>query len=204
MARLVPGKDRIPALMGILFLIQLIASKGEIRVNVRSLVLWRSVIFLTVSALALMMPPSFAQSENTYAVANPQGGEVYDVNYTITSATIDDMRVNLQDTSLVILMNSTGDGNLMIDLPRTLIDAKTGAGDDQFIVLVDDTYTTFHETKTNTDRSLSIPFSGGSGRIEIIGTQVVPEFGSISLAILALAVVSVLAVSAKKGHKFSI
>ncbi|HJT09893.1 MAG TPA: PEFG-CTERM sorting domain-containing protein [Candidatus Nitrosotalea sp.] len=139
---------------------------------------------------------------NNYTVKNPQGGQPYTINYTITGAAITDVQVNTQETSLVVLINSTSDGNLVIDMPRSLIDAKAGVNDDNFIVLIDDTYTSYHETKTDTDRTLSIAFTGGTERIEIIGTQVLPEFGSVSVAILAISVVSIVAVSARSRFKF--
>ncbi|MGI0047164.1 MAG: PEFG-CTERM sorting domain-containing protein [Nitrosotalea sp.] len=141
--------------------------------------------------------PSFAQSTNSYTIKSPQGGQPYTVNYTITGAAINSMLINTHETSLVISLNSTSDGNLVIDLPRTLIDAKDGASDDQFIVLVDDTYTTFHESKTSTDRTLSIAFTSGTERIEIIGTQALPEFGSLSLAILAISILSIIVISTR-------
>ncbi|MDE1765145.1 MAG: PEFG-CTERM sorting domain-containing protein [Thaumarchaeota archaeon] len=148
--------------------------------------------------------PSFAQSMNVYTVKNPQGGQSYTINYSITGAVINDIQVSTRETSLIILMNSTNDGNLVVDLPRNLIDAKQGTSDDQFIVLVDDTYASFHETKTDTDRTLSIAFAGGTERIEIIGTQVLPEFGPMPLAILALSVVSIIAISAKSRFRFNL
>lgn len=156
--------------------------------------LWKFAVVLAISAVSLMGASAFAQSASTYGVTNPQGGQPYNVNYTLAGGTISDMRISTQDTSLVISLNATSDGNLVIDLPRSLIDAKTNTGDDQFIVLVDDTYTSFHETKTSTDRTLTIPFSSDSGRIEIIGTQVVPEFGSLSSVILALSIMTALLV----------
>ena len=139
---------------------------------------------------------------DSYTVKNPQGGEAYTVNYSLTGATINDMQINIPDTSLVILINSTNDGNLVIDLPRNLIDAKAGTSDDKFIVLVDDTYTSFHETTTNTDRTLSIAFAGGTGRIEIIGTQVVPEFDSLSIVVLVVSITSVLVISTRTRFRF--
>lgn len=162
----------------------------------------RQYAILAVLVLSLASVPSFAQLTNSYTVKNPQGGQSYTINYTLTGATISDVQVNTHDTSLVILINSTSDGNLVVDMPRSLIDAKAGANDDNFIVLADDTYTSFHETKTGTDRTLSIAFTGGTERIEIIGTQVLPEFGSVSIVILALSVVSIVVVSARSRFKF--
>lgn len=164
----------------------------------------RPYVILAVVLLSFTSVPSFAQLANSYTVKNPQGGQPYTINYTITGATISDIQVNTQETSLVILINSTSDGNLVIDMPRSLIDAKAGVNDDNFIVLVDDTYTKSHETKTDTDRTLSIAFTGGTERIEIIGTQVLPEFGSVSVAIFAISVVSIVAISARSRFKFGL
>ncbi|HJU14562.1 MAG TPA: PEFG-CTERM sorting domain-containing protein [Candidatus Nitrosotalea sp.] len=163
----------------------------------------RVLVVLLVFSLSLSALPSFAQPMETFVVKNPQGGESYNLNYTITGATINDMQVNTADTSIVILVNSTRDGNLVIDLPRSVIDAKASTGDDQFIVLVDDTYSSFHETKTDTDRTLTVPFAAGTQRIEVIGTQVVPEFGALTAFILIAAVASVLVVSSRNRIRFS-
>lgn len=146
--------------------------------------------------------PSFAQPMETFVVKNPQGGESYNLDYTISGASINDIQINTSDTSLVVLVNATSDGSLMIDLPRSVIDAKASTGDDQFIVLVDDTYSSFHETKTDTDRTLTIPFAAGTQRIEVIGTQVVPEFGGLATLILVSAIASVLVVSGRNRLMF--
>ena len=46
-------------------------------------------------------------------------------------------------------------------------------------------------------RSLSIMFPAGTEEIEIIGTFVVPEFGTVAALILAVAIISIIAVSAR-------
>ena len=165
---------------------------------------WKPYLILTVFVISLASVPSFAQSTNIYVIKNPAGGQPYNVNYTITGATVNNMLISTHETSLVISLNSTSDGNLIIDLPRTLIDAKVGANDNQFIVLVDDTYTDFHESKTGTDRTLSVAFTNGTERIEIIGTQVLPEFGSMSFVILIVSILSIIAISSKTKFKFGL
>jgi hypothetical protein len=65
----------------------------------------------------------------------------------------------------------------MITLPRALIDSKTGAMDDDFIILVEGDevdYTEHHAT--DTERVLTIAVPAGTEEIEIVGTHVVPEF----------------------------
>ena len=53
------------------------------------------------------------------------------------------------------------------------------------------------KTVSSTDRTLTIAFPVGAEEIEIIGTFVVPEFGTIAAMILAVAIISIIAVSAK-------
>jgi len=55
---------------------------------------------------------------------------------------------------------------------------------------------------TQTSRILKIDFEEGDSDIEIIGTFVVPEFGSIAILILFLAIISAIFVSSKKFNKF--
>ena len=55
----------------------------------------------------------------------------------------------------------------------------------------------FAEIATDTDRTLTIGFLAGTEQIEIIGTFVIPEFGTIAAMILAVAIISIVAISAK-------
>ncbi len=99
--------------------------------------------------------------------------------------------------SLIIGISTTGDGQLTITLPRGLIDATIGSEDDDFFVLVDGEEVDFEEIATSTDRTLTIQFPAGAEEIEIIGTMVVPEFGTIAALILAVAIISIVVVSAR-------
>ncbi|MGI0062246.1 MAG: PEFG-CTERM sorting domain-containing protein, partial [Nitrosotalea sp.] len=105
--------------------------------------------------------------------------------------------------SLVISLQTTGAGNMTITLPRTLVDAKTGGVDDQFFVLEDGANIDFQESKTNADRTLLISFPDGTEKIEIIGTQVVPEFGSLAVIIITVAIIGAIVISTRFGltHK---
>ena len=76
--------------------------------------------------------------------------------------------------------------------------------DIDFIVLIyqDDSgqpLETSYVVTTNDDyfREINIPIKHGDKKIEIIGTHVVPEFGTIAMIVLAVAIVSIIAVSAK-------
>ena len=61
---------------------------------------------------------------------------------------------------------------------------------------------TFTETTTSDTRTITIPFEAGAEKIEIVGTVIVPEFGQIAALVLAIAIISIIAVSAKTGLRF--
>lgn len=150
------------------------------------------------------MAPVFAQlPQQQFTVQDAQNGQSYQVNYGITGGTVDDISINPQDTSLVISLKSYADGNLTMTLPRSLIDAKDGMNDDQFFVLVDGADTDFAENKTSTDRTITVSIPQDTTQVEIIGTQVVPEFGTLSSIALVIAITSIVAISAKTRLKFA-
>ncbi|HEY4680159.1 MAG TPA: PEFG-CTERM sorting domain-containing protein [Nitrosarchaeum sp.] len=124
-------------------------------------------------------------------------GTDFMVNYKITGGKLVSITPDVEAHSLIIAMTASQDGSLVITLPRSLIDAKMGDQDDTFFVLVDGEEVDFEETATSTDRTLTIQFPAGAEEIEIIGTVVIPEFGTIAVMILAVAIISIIAVSAK-------
>ena len=124
------------------------------------------------------------------------------VKYSITNGKVLGMKMDVNSKSLIVSIQTTGDGVLTVTLPRALIDAKTGGSDAPFVVLNDGEESTFDETTTSTDRTLSIPFTDGTSKIEIIGTFAVPEFGTIAAMVLVIAIVSVIAISSKTGMRF--
>ena len=146
-----------------------------------------------------------AQTTQQFEVKDPSGNQSYQVNYDISGATVQNISINSDDSSLIIDVNSTDSGSLTISMPRTLIDAKYGNADDQFIVLVDGADTDFNESQTTTsDRTVTLAFPEGTEQIEIIGTQVVPEFGGISFVILALSILFIIVFSTKNRLKLGI
>ena len=130
-------------------------------------------------------------------------GKIYQISYSITNGQVLGIKADIPSKSLIVSIKTTGDGELTIDLPRAVIDAKkTDQTDDQFFVLNDGQEAQFTETPTSTDRTLTIPFTDGTEQIEIIGTWIVPEFGTIAVLVLAIAIISIIAVSAKTGLRF--
>ena len=119
------------------------------------------------------------------------------IGYKITGGKLINIMPDVDANSLIITIEATSDGTLIITIPRSVMDATMNGVDDSYFVLVDGEEVDFEETTTSKDRTLTIQFPAGAEEIEIIGTFVVPEFGTIAVMILAVAIISIIAVSAK-------
>ncbi len=173
--------------------------------------LWKSAGTYTVKVL---YGTDTRTAETTFEFGGSEGGQSgpgksiavsgtdFLVNYSIRGGKVISITPSIPDKSLIIEIETTSDGELTVTLPRGLIDAKLGPDgqsgeDDSFFVLVDGAEVDFDETTTSDDRTLTIQFEDGASEIEIIGTFVIPEFGAMAAIILAVAIVSIIAVSAK-------
>jgi predicted secreted protein with PEFG-CTERM motif len=139
----------------------------------------------------------------------------FNVEYIIKGGTVKNMEINAESLTLSITIDAAKDGSITATLPRGLIDAKKPANlspddilagkivkledleDEEFLVLIGGDETDFKETKAKTSRTLSIGFTADDTKIDIIGTYAVPEFGAIAALVLAVAIISIIAVSAK-------
>ena len=173
--------------------------------------LWKSTGEYTVKVL---YGTESRKTETTFQFGGPGSGttpgpsgpriEIGDtgkfIGYSITGGSVISIVEDFASHSLIITISTTSDGELTITLPRNVIDAKMDDSDtdDEFFVLVDlEEVPDYTESKTSTERTLIIPFEDGTTEIEIIGTFVIPEFGTIAVLILAVAIISIIAVSSK-------
>ena len=141
-------------------------------------------------------------------ISNSNSIVVYDstfsVQYSINNGQVISIHGNNQSRSVIVQTKTTGDGMLLITLPRGLIDSKTNGNDDKFFVSIDGQEEPFDEIKTtDTDRTLNVPFSTGVKEIEIIGTKAVPEFGIITSLTLVIATTSAIVLATKIRNALS-
>ncbi|HEY8109397.1 MAG TPA: PEFG-CTERM sorting domain-containing protein [Candidatus Nitrosotenuis sp.] len=123
----------------------------------------------------------------------------FDIPYTIRGGTVKDIIVDPQILGFIVTIQSDNDGSLTLDLGRDWIDAKTTTGDDDtFIIYIDGSEVQYQESADADSRVLTIQFLEGDSDIEIIGTQVIPEFGPIALIVLVLAITLTMTISTKK------
>ena len=124
----------------------------------------------------------------------------FDVEYIIRGGIVKDMIVDSEIFALIVIIESAGDGSLTLDLPRESIDAiKSDGSDDLFIILIDGIEVIYDESITNENtRTITVQFEQGDSDIEVIGTFIITEFGTMASLILAVSIISVIILSTKK------
>ncbi len=139
--------------------------------------------------------PEFAMEENTSQTIVIEDNVV---NYDITCAEILGMTPDTENKSLIVELKTHCDGELNITLPKDVIDTD----EEGFFILVDGDETNHKAESESEFWTLTIPFSNGSEEIEIIGTFVIPEFGTIAVLILVAAISTIVMISAKNKQIF--
>ena len=109
----------------------------------------------------------------------------------VTSGVIHHIGGNTDDSTLVVhLFGADSDGELKIILNRDII---TPFDDGSYFVLVEGQEVMFEQM----GNTLHVEYEAGAEKIEIVGSHVVPEFGTIAMIVLAVAIISIIAITAK-------
>ena len=124
----------------------------------------------------------------------------FDVEYTIRGGTIKNMIVDPEIFGLIIVIESNADGSITVNLPRESIDAKKSDGtDDVYIILIDGIEVPNVDQPNSNSRTITIEFEEGDSDIEIIGTFVIPEFGTFAYLVLPASIMFIFLVTARKN-----
>jgi len=124
--------------------------------------------------------------------------DVYCVPYSAEGVDVRAATVSSELSSITLKVSAGSDGLITLEIPRDVLDSTSDEGDSDFIVLVDGEEADFEEIENDdATRVIEITVPEGSTQIEVIGTYAVPEFGAMAAIILAVAIVSIIAVSAK-------
>jgi len=135
-----------------------------------------------------------------FEVEKPDQSGTFDIEYIIRGGNVTDIIVDQEFFELIVLIDAKSDGAITLELPRTAIDAKQSDGkDDIFIILIDGVEVPFTETKDANTRTITIEFEEIDSDIEIIGTFVIPEFGTIASLVLAVSIISIIIISSKRN-----
>jgi predicted secreted protein with PEFG-CTERM motif len=131
------------------------------------------------------------------------GGQTFPIQFMITGGSVENMTIHSENQTLGVTINSTGNGTLALKLPTEVIDSKTAEGSNaDFAAFIDNAeYADAGEIEPAADtRTLLIGFPQGAESIDVIGTSVVPEFSTIALIILAVAIIGIVIATARHGR----
>jgi len=123
----------------------------------------------------------------------------FDVPYTINGGTIKNIQVEPKILGLVVTIEAERDGIMTLELPRSFIDAKkSDEVDERYLIFIDGSEITFEETASTRDyRTLKFAFEKGDTQIDIIGTFIIPEFGSYIILTLVISLLTLTIIQQK-------
>jgi len=143
------------------------------------------------------------KSSAVFPVPIPNSG-TFDVGYTIRGGEVFSIWMDQSSYSVgVLLQDVNSNGNLILKLPTESFNAKTDGENIDFIVLIskendsaEQVQVEYEEVATGDNyRTIRIQLEEGDGEVVVIGTYVIPEFGSIVIIILVVAVSSAIIMS---------
>ena len=104
------------------------------------------------------------------------------------------MSINQERKSLEIIFDEVStDSVFWVRMPYEVISAEK----EHFQLFIDDIETQYDLTKFPNDYALGMIIPKGGAHIEIVGTKVIPEFGTIAMMVLSVAITSIVAITAK-------
>jgi len=99
------------------------------------------------------------------------------------------MNINAERKSIEITMDSVPSNNVFwLRLPLEVLSAENA----QYQLFIDGIDTQYDLTKFPQDYAIGMMIPKDAKHIEIIGTQVIPEFGAISIVIFGISIIGIL------------
>ena len=139
----------------------------------------------------------FHEPDGTVEV--PEELDLSQMIYTeVTNGEVTSVIAKTAENSLVISLETTEDGMLSFTTSDFLIRPFS---DGNFFVLVDGEEI---DSATYENKILTIPYTAQTEKIEVYGSYVIPEFGTIAIIVLAVAIVSIIALSRKNSISYSL
>ena len=116
----------------------------------------------------------------------------------ITTGKVISIIAKTAENSIVISLETAEDGVLSVTTSDFLIRPFNDGG---FLVAVDGEK--IHSVKYE-NKILTIPYTAQTEKVEVYGSYVIPEFGTIAILVLAAAVVSIIVLSRKHSVSYSL
>ena len=132
---------------------------------------------------------------------------IYCIPFKITNGVITNTEGKLNsDTNEIILSMSGHDvKSVIFDIPRYVLDSQSSTNTDSvFTVMSNDKMTEYQEVESDSDsRQIKLDYPNTTKTtFAIIGTHAIPEFGSISILILVVTIMSILLIGKSFSNRF--
>ena len=115
----------------------------------------------------------------------------------LTSGEVTEIIANTDENSIIFSLETDESGVLSITTSDFLIRPFS---DGSFFVLVNGEQI---QNLKFENKILSIPYTSESEKIEVYGSYVVPEFGTIAILILAVSIISIIVVTKKTTYSLT-
>lgn len=131
-------------------------------------------------------------------------GQTHPIEYMITGGSVENMTIHGENQTLGVTINSMSNGTLALRLPTEVINSQTAEGEEaDFAAFIDNAE--FQEPgeldePAEDTRTILIGFPAGTGSIDVIGTSVIPEFSTIAVVVLAVAIIGIIIATARNGR----
>jgi predicted secreted protein with PEFG-CTERM motif len=144
-------------------------------------------------------------SDEISVLAN--NGRIYCIPFKVTTGvvTYTDGKLNSNTKALTFDMRGRDIESIILDIPRYVLDSQSSSGTDSvFTVMSNGKMVEYLELESDSDsRQIQLNYPVASkATFEIIGTHVIPEFGSIALVILIGSIMSILIISKSVSNRF--
>jgi len=127
-------------------------------------------------------------------------GRIYCMPFKITSGTVSSAKGKLNLETKTIKLEIVGEGadSIIFTIPRYILDSKSASGEDTvFAVMYNGKIAKYTEIGSDSiSRQIKLDYTIDKKiTFEIVGTNVIPEFGSIAILILVVSILSILVIS---------
>ena len=144
-------------------------------------------------------------SDEISVLAN--NGRIYCVPFKVTKGVVTgtEGKLNLDTKTIALDIRGHDIESIILDIPRYILDSKSSTGNDSvFIVMSNGKMIEYQELESDSNsRQIKLDSSvTGKVTFEIIGTHVIPEFGSVALLILIGSIMSILVISKSVSNRF--
>lgn len=126
--------------------------------------------------------------------------DIHDITFPITyniNGQITKLTINEEENSLSIYLDNVLEDKFTLRIPREMIDAENNS----FLVMVTaspEKLTEYEVISSNEEFfTIQLTVPDNTSKVTIIGTRVIPEFGGAAMIILSIAIISIVAVTAK-------